>query len=79
MECHKSLEPTNKLDNKTLDIGDSDISMPTIFHSTNRHADVAAEDLSELWCISLKKVQETLNKTTQKLLCSALLPLSRHY
>ena len=64
---------------KTLDIGDNDISRPNVFQSSNRHIDVSAEDLSERWCISLKTAQKTLNKTTQKFIRSDLLPLSRRY
>ena len=79
MERHKTHLPSNTIDKKTLDIEDNDIYFHNRFHSTNRHTDVSAEYLSEKWCISIKTAQETLNKTTQKFLCSALLPLSRRY
>jgi hypothetical protein len=69
----------DELSKRTLDIGDADVSRPNVFMSTNRHTDVSAEDLSERWCISYKTAKETLKKTTQKFIRSALLPLSRRY
>ena len=44
-----------------------------MFQSSNRHTDVSAEDLSEIWYISLKTAQETL------FIRSAILPLSHRY
>ena len=79
MKRHKPHLPSNTLDKKTLDIGDDDIYFPNRFHSTNRHTDVSAEDLSERWGVRIKTAQETLKKTTQKFLRSALFPLSRRY
>ena len=79
VERHKPPLSSNKLDKKTLDIGDTDIYIPNIFHSANRHTYVSSEDLSEKWCVRLKTAQETLKKTTQKFLHSALLPLFRRY
>ena len=69
----------DELSKRTLDIGDADVSRPNVFMSTNRHTDVSAEDLSERRCIIFKTAKETLNKTTQKFIRSALLPLSRRY
>ena len=53
--------------------------MPSVFQSSKRHTDVSPEDLSERWFISIKTAKETLKRTTQRFLRSALLPLSRRY
>ena len=64
---------------KDLDIGDTDLPIPSVFQSSERHTDVSPEDISERWFISLKQASNTLKNTTQRLLRSALLPLSRCY
>ena len=64
---------------KDLDIGTNDIPLPSVFQSSKRHTDVSPEDLSERWFISLNTAKETLKRTTQRFLRSALLPLSRRY
>ena len=53
-------------------------SAPT-FQSKSRHSSVSSQDLSERWLIGLKKAKDTIKNTTQRILCSALLPLSRRY
>ena len=79
VEPKKHTESDKTLSQKTLYIGNNDISRPNVFQSSNRHTDVSAEDLSERWCISLKPAKETLKKTTHRFIRSALLPLSRRY
>ena len=81
-----SLNKVNSLTNqeestlqKNLDIGNNDILLPSVFQSSKRHTDVSPEDLSERWFISIKTAKETLKRTTQRFLRSALLPLSRRY
>ena len=64
---------------RSLDIGDTDMPIPSLFQSTNCHTNVSAEDLSERWFISLKQTKDTLKNTTQKFPRSALLPLSRRH
>ena len=41
------------LSQKTIDIGNADSKMPSVFQSTKRHTDVSAEDLSKRWFINL--------------------------
>eukprot|EP00957_Ditylum_brightwellii_P047756 3627903-Ditylum_brightwellii.AAC.1 len=62
---------------RSTDLGDTDI--PRTFQSTDRNTDVSPEDLSEQWHISVNQAMETLRKTTQKFLRSAILPLARRY
>ena len=52
--------------------------MPT-FQSKGRHSSVSPQDLSKRWFIGLKKAKDTIKNTTQRILRSALLPLSRRY
>ena len=56
-----------------------DVSDMNTFQSSDRHTDVTARDLSERWHISVTQAEKTLQKTTQKFLRSAILPLSRRY
>ena len=65
--------------NDDIDVGTSDVPPTSSFHSSSRHSDVSPEALSEKWCISLKAASNTLKKTTQRFLRSAVLPLSRRY
>jgi hypothetical protein len=58
---------------------DDDVTPRPTFQSTKRHTDVSAQDLSERWCISLKQAADTLKRTTQRLIRSAILPLGRRY
>ena len=54
--------------------------MPTrTFISNNRHSNTTAEDLSEVWNISLEQARMTLDATTQNHVRSAIMPLSRRY
>ena len=59
--------------------GKSDVKDLPTFSSKGRHADVSPEDLSQRWHISVSQAAQTLKKTTQKFLRSAILPLSRRY
>ena len=49
------------------------------FQSKSRHSSVTPEDLSDCWFIGLKKAKDTIKNTTQRILCSALLPLAWRY
>ena len=57
----------------------TDVQELHTFQSSSRHSDVSAHDLSERWFIGLNQATKTLQKTTQNLLRSAVLPLSRRY
>ena len=48
-----------------------DLPTKNVLSSGGRHADVAEEELSERWFISIKQAFTTLKKTTQKFLRSA--------
>lgn len=65
--------------NEDIDTGATDIPPTHTFVSSDRHSDVSAEQLSERWGIGIKAAKETLKKTTQRFLRSAVLPLSRRY
>ena len=64
---------------KTMDIGHTDLNMPNVFQSSDRHTDVSPEDVSERWFISIQQAKDTIKRTTQKFLRSAILHLSRRY
>jgi hypothetical protein len=49
------------------------------FHSGNRRPTVSPQDLAEWWLIGLHQGKETLRHTTQRVIRSGLLPLSRRY
>ena len=49
------------------------------FQSKSRHSSVTPEDLSKRWLIGLKRPKDTIQNTTQRILRSALLPLTRRY
>ena len=57
----------------------SDIPTPNTFISGERKSDVTAESLAEKWLIGLDTAKQTLEHTTQRLIRSAILPLSRRY
>ena len=57
----------------------SDIPTPNTFVSGDRKSDVTPESLAEKWMIGLDTAKQTLAKTTQRLIRSAILPLSRRY
>ena len=65
--------------NEDIDTGATDVPQPHTFSSSDRHTDISAEQLSERWGIGIKTARETLRKTTQRFLRSAVLPLSRRY
>ena len=67
------------LRDESINSGSTDVPNPNTFISTGRHCDVTAQDLSDRWSISLKAATNTLKKTTQWFLRSAVLPLSRRY
>ena len=58
---------------------EQDIPILNTFQSSERHTDVTASDLSERWGISIAQATKTLEKTTQRFLRSAILPLVRRY
>ena len=64
---------------KKIDIGTDDVPERMTFQSKGRHTDVSPEDLSERWVISVRQATETLKRTTQKFIRSAILPLARRY
>jgi len=49
------------------------------FESKARHTSVTPEDLSERWSIGLGQARETLKRTTQRIVRSAVMPLARRY
>ena len=57
----------------------SDVPTPNTFVSGDRKSDVTPQSLSERWMIGLDTAKQTLEKTTQRLVRSAVLPLSRRY
>ena len=57
----------------------SDVPTPNTFISGDRKSDITPESLAERWLIGLDTAKQTLAKTTQRLVRSALLPLSRRY
>ena len=65
--------------NEEIDTGKTDVPITHTFVSSDRHSDVSPQQLSERWGIGLKAAKETLRKTTQRFLRSAVLPLSRRY
>ena len=64
---------------KIIDIGKYDVPQLKIFESKSCHNNVTPGDLSERWIISIKQATETLKKTTQRFICSSVLPLDRRY
>ena len=52
---------------------------PNTFVSQRRRSDVSAQSLADRWQIGLEQAKLTLKYTTQRLVRSALLPLSRRY
>ena len=56
-----------------------DVPLPKTFLSNERHSSVMPQDLSERWMIGLDQAHHTLKKTTQFLVRTAVLPLSRRY
>jgi hypothetical protein len=60
-------------------LAEDDILPPRTFLSGKRHSNTTAEDLSEVWNISVGQAQLTLDNTTQNHVRSAIMPLSRRY
>ena len=56
-----------------------DVSMPRTILSKNRHSSTTAEDLSEIWGISISQAELTLKATTHKLTRSVIIPLALRY
>ena len=53
-----------------------DVPSARTFQSKECHSTVTASDLSERWYIGLGQATQTLKVTTQRLMCSAILPLA---
>ena len=60
-------------------IGEVDVPARRTFISTERHAKLRAEEISELWVIGPKRAEATLKATTQHGTRSAILPIGRRY
>ena len=56
-----------------------DVPSARAFQSKERHSTVTPSGLSERWYIGLGQATKTLKATTQRLMCSAILPLARRY
>jgi hypothetical protein len=56
-----------------------DLPIPPIFQTEERRSSVTPEQLADQWMIGLETARQTLKRTTQRFLRSALLPLSRRY
>ena len=70
-----SIPTTRSLSNVVV----SDVPTPNTFVSGDRRSDVSPESLAERWLIGLDTAKKTLQTTTQRLVRSAVLPLSRRY
>ena len=62
-----------------LDSGKSDVPSSNTVSSSEGHSNVTPQDLIEIWGISLSISSMPLQNTTQKFLCSDILPLARKY
>jgi hypothetical protein len=56
-----------------------DVPRTKTCQSKGRHSSVSPEDLSERWQIGLEQSKETLKRTTQRVVRSAVMPLARRY
>ena len=56
-----------------------DIPSARTFQSRECHSGITLADISEWWYVGLSQANTTFNTTTQRLVCSALLPLSHQY
>ena len=61
------------------DVVVSDVPTPNTFISGDRRSTITPESLAERWFIGLDTAKQTLVHTTQRVIRSALLPLSRRY
>ena len=57
----------------------NDIPSHRTFVSKERHTSITAAELSERWLIGLSQDTDTLKKTTQRIVRSAVLALGRRY
>ena len=57
----------------------SDIPVPQTFMSQDWKSFVDPDFLSDKWLIGRQQEQQAIQATTQRGICSAALPLSRHY
>ena len=55
------------------------VPTPRTFVSKERHTPISSSELSERWLIGLIQATDTLKKTTQWIVRSAVLPLGRRY
>ena len=56
-----------------------DVPAAHTFESKERHTLVTPEGLSERWSIRLGQARETLKRTTQRIVRSAVMPLAKRY
>ena len=56
-----------------------DIPSARTFLSREHHSGITPADISERWYVGMSQANTTLNATTQQLVCSTILPLSRRY
>jgi hypothetical protein len=56
-----------------------DVPQVKTFQSKGRHSTITPEELSERWQIGMAQAKETLKRTTQRLVRSAVMPLARRY
>ena len=71
-------EPQNGQEEEQADIL-TDTGLPRIFLSSKWHSSTTLEYLSKRWGLSLAQATLTLKATTQKLVRSAVMPLTRRY
>ena len=57
----------------------NNVPTPRTFVSKERHKNITAAELSERWLIGMSQATDTLKKTTQRIVRSAVLPLGRRY
>jgi hypothetical protein len=62
-----------------VEVAAQDVPQAKSFQSKGRHLSVSPEDLSERWQIGLDQAAETLMRTTQGLMGSAIMPLARRH
>ena len=64
---------------ESINTGITDVPIPSTFQSSDRHSDISPQELSERWGIGLNTASQTLKRTTQRFMRSAILPLARRY
>jgi hypothetical protein len=76
----KVASPPPKQISQVVETETQDLPPIKTFQSKGRHSLVSPEDLSERWQIGLEQSKETLKRTTQRVIQSAvLMPLARRY